>query len=90
MNRVERDTLHECWIITADPDVMAYIREMRTDEIRVAEQAKHGTEAMFYVEYIGVPNESYYEFLVTLDALLAMGARVYGMLPRRKSPSENN
>ncbi|OGZ95737.1 MAG: hypothetical protein A2847_02655 [Candidatus Sungbacteria bacterium RIFCSPHIGHO2_01_FULL_50_25] len=58
-------------------------------KILVREQAKHGTEAMFYVGFIGNPDEDY-EFLVTLDALLAMGARIYGMLPARKAPPENN
>jgi len=55
----------------------------------MAEQAKHGIEAMFCVEYIGAPDKDY-EFLVTLDALLAKGARVSGVLPAQKTPPEHN
>ena len=90
MSKAEQDTLHEWWIITAESDVMDCVRRMHIPgKVLVAEQAKHGTEAMFHVGFIGNPDEDY-EFLVTLDALLAMGARVCGMLPAQKAPPEDN
>ena len=90
MNGLEQDTLHEWWIITAEPDVTDCVRRMHIPgKILVVEQAKHGTEAMFHVGFIGNPDEDY-EFLVTLDALWAMGAKIYGMLPARKTPPEDN
>ncbi|GEM_PF-5135064 len=90
MSRVERGTLNEWFIITSEPDVMDCIRRMRVPgKILVAEQAKHGTEAMFHLKYTGSPDGDY-DFHTTLDAFWAMGARIYGMLPARKTPPDDN
>ena len=81
---------HLYWITTTDPHVMDCIRRIHIPgRVLMAEQAKHGIEAMFCVEYIGAPDKDY-EFLVTLDALLAKGARVSGVLPARKTPPDDN
>ena len=90
MRKAEPDTLHEWWIITSEPDVMDCIRRMHVPgRIHAAEQAKHGTEAMFYLKYTG-PSDRDYDFHTTLDALRAMGARVYGRLPPRRTPPDDN
>lgn len=90
MSRTEQDTHHAYWIITADPNVMACVGRMYIPgEVLVAEQTKQGIDAVFYVEYIGDPEDDY-EFLVTLDAFLTMGARIRGTLPARKAPPEDN
>ena len=90
MSKTEQDTLHEWWIITAESDVMNCVRRMHVPgKILVAEQAKHGTEAMFHLKYTGSPDGDY-DFHTTLDAFRAMGARVSGVLPAQKTPPEHN
>lgn len=90
MSGLEQNTHREYWITTTNPAVVDCVLRIHVPgKILVAEQKKHGTIVTFHIEHIGAPDDDY-DILTTLDAFMAMGARIHWTMPKQKAPPEDN
>lgn len=85
-----RNGHREYWVLTQSEDVAKIVRGLTVPgKVLIAEHTRYGSERMFHVEMIATKDEED-DFLTTLDALLAMGAKIFGRVPPKKHPPEDN